>query len=214
MKEISEREFQLPDVVIGKLLKVAAKRKDVISLGPGEPDFDTPWPILRKVSKICKQYKKNKVTHYAQPHGITPLREAIREKLKRDNKIRVNLNEISVGCGTQELIFTAFTATLDPSEQVILPDPGYLAYIPAIDMLNATPIHIQLKQENNFEMDPDEIKKSVDKKKTRVIMINTPSNPTGTVLSKKLLEEIADIAVDNDLYVFSDEAYEQIIYDD
>jgi len=214
MKEISEREFQLPDAVIGKLLKIAAKRKDVISLGPGEPDFDTPKPILRKASKILRDHKRNKVTHYTPGMGIQELREGIVKKLKRDNHIRVNPDEVAVGCGTQELIFTSLMAVIDPSEQVILPDPGYLAYIPAIDLLNGTPIHIQLKEENNFEIIPDDIAKAVDKKKTRVIMLNTPSNPTGTVMSKKCLERIADIAVENDLYVFSDEAYEQLVYDD
>ena len=214
MREVSEREFQLPDAVIGKLLKVAARRKDVISLGPGEPDFDTPKPILREAKKILKNYKKNKVTHYTQGKGILELREEIVKKLKRDNKIRVSPEDISVGCGTQELIFTSFMATLDPSEQVILPDPGYLAYIPAIESLNGTPMHVRLKEENGFEVDPDDIKKQVDKKKSRVIMLNTPSNPTGTVISKKVLEEIADIAVENDLYIFSDEAYEQLVYDE
>ncbi|MFH1972307.1 MAG: pyridoxal phosphate-dependent aminotransferase [archaeon] len=214
MKDISEREFQLPDAVIGKLLKIVNSRKDVISLGPGEPDFDTPKPILRKASKILSSYKKNRVTHYSSPQGTIELREAVAKKLKKFNKINVLPENIAVGCGTQELIFTSLMSVLDPSEQVIIPNPGYMGYVPAIELLNATPVSVQLKEENNFEINPDDIAKAVDKKKTRVIMLNTPSNPTGNVISKKILEEIADIAVDNDLYVFADEAYEQLIYDD
>jgi|TARA_Y100000034_G_scaffold105372_1_gene132663 aminotransferase len=212
MRHIAERELQLPDAVIGKLLGIAAEDKSIISLGPGEPDFETPKPLLKYLKSIISKNKKLKYTHYAPSEGRTDLRNEIAKKLKKENKINANPDDILVTSGSQEALFTAFISTLDINEKVIIPNPGYLAYLPGIELSDAVPTSLELKEEENFEINPDRIKKLINKK-TRVILINTPSNPTGTVLSKKLLEEIADIAVDKDLYVFSDEAYEKLIYD-
>lgn len=208
MKEISERELELPDAVIGKLLKIAAEDKSIISLGPGEPDFKTPAPILTYAKKIIQ-----KSTHYTAPSGRTDLKEAIARKLRKENKIKADAEDIMIATGSQEALFAAFLSTLDPSEQVILPNPSYLAYIPAIELVNGSPVYVKLEEDNNFEINPEKIKEVIDKKKTKVILINSPSNPTGNVLSKKTLERIADIAVEYDLYIFSDEAYEKLIYD-
>ncbi|MDP4012286.1 MAG: pyridoxal phosphate-dependent aminotransferase [Candidatus Nanoarchaeia archaeon] len=208
MVHISEREQDLPEALIAELLDIAAERKDVISLGPGEPDFITPKPILDYASKIL-----NKSTHYSASPGKTELREAIAKKLRKENKIKCDIDNIVVGAGSQEVLFSAFLATLDVSEQVIVPTPGYLGYIPAIELVNAVPVSVPLFEENDFELNPDDLKKIIDKKKTKVILINTPSNPTGTVFSKKVLEEVADIAIENDCYIFADEAYEKIVYD-
>ena len=209
MVHISERELELPEAVIGKLLKIAAENKDIISLGVGEPDFITPKPILDYARKII-----NKTTHYAPTQGIKELRESIAKKLKKENNIKANPENVVVTVGSQEATFSALMCTLDPGEQVIVPNPCYLAYTPAIELLSATPVYVKLEEEENFEINPDKIKESIDKKKTKVIILNTPSNPTGNVLSRKTLEEIADIAIENDLYIFSDEAYEKLIYDD
>ncbi len=212
MRHISERELQLPDATIGRLLEIASEHKDIISLSVGEPDFETPKPLLNYLKSIIPKNEKLRYTHYSPSEGRTDLREAIIKKLKKDNKINADIDEILITCGSQEAIFTTLLSTLDINEQVIIPNPGYLAYVPALELSDAVPIDLELKQEENFEVNPDRIKKLINKK-TRAIMINTPSNPTGTVLSKKILEEIADIAIDNDLYVFSDEAYEKLIYD-
>ena len=208
MTHISERELELPDSIIGKLQGIAAEHKDVVSLGIGEPDFITPKPILDYAIKII-----NKATHYSAPGGRTDLKEAICKKLKKDNKINADKDNIIVTCGSQEAIFSALLASLDPSEQVILPNPGYLGYIPAIDLVEGSPVYVKLKEEDNFEINPDDVKKLIDKKKTKIILINTPSNPTGNVISRKVLEELADIAVETDTYIFSDEAYEKLVYD-
>ena len=206
MVDISEREQELPDVLIPELLAIAAERKDIISLGPGEPDFITPKPILDHVKNVIW-----KSTHYSAPAGRTDLREALVKKLAKENKIDVNLENVAVGCGSQELLFASFLASLDVSEEVIVPNPGYLGYVPAIELVNAVPVYVKLEEEDNFEFNPERIREAITKK-TKVIMINTPGNPTGTVLSKKVLEEIAEIAVEKDVYVFSDEAYEKLIY--
>ncbi|MEK6826128.1 MAG: aminotransferase class I/II-fold pyridoxal phosphate-dependent enzyme [Nanoarchaeota archaeon] len=208
MGHISERELELPDAVIGQLLQIAAERKEVISLSVGEPDFIAPKPIRDYTKKIV-----DKATHYSPTEGRHDLREAICRKLRKDNKIKCNTENILVGCGSQQVIFAALSASLDVTEQVVLPSPCYLAYIPQIELVNGVPVLFPLKEEDEWEINPDNLKKAIDKKKTKIILINTPSNPTGNVLSKKVLEEIADIAVEYDLWIFSDEAYEKLIYD-
>jgi len=208
LKDISERELELPDAVIGKLLQIAAEHKEIISLSVGEPDFIAPKPIRDYTKKIV-----DKATHYSPTEGRSDLREAIAKKLKKDNKLKCTPDNILVTVGSQEGMISALATTLDVSEQVILPSPSYLAYIPQIELLNGVPILFPLKEEDNWSINPDNLKKVIDKKKSRIILINTPSNPTGNVLSKKILEEIADIAVEYDLWIFSDEAYEKLVYD-
>ncbi len=208
MPHISERELQLPDAVIGKLLKIAAEDREIISLGPGEPDFITPKPILDYAKKII-----GKATHYSAPNGKEELREVISKKLKKENKIYADAEDIIVTTGSQEGIFAALFTALDPTEQVIIQNPGYLGYIPIIDLIEAVPVGVRLREEHGFELEADAVKEAIDKKKTKVLLINTPANPTGNVLSKQTMEELADIAVEHDLLIFSDEAYEDLVYD-
>jgi aminotransferase len=208
MPHISERELQLPEHEISKLLRIAVERKDVLSLGPGEPDFPAPQPIVQ----LTKKYADT-CNHYSPPGGRQELREAIARKLKRDNRVDVDPENVVVTCGSQEALTLAAACTLDVSEQVIIPDPGYMGFLPAFELISAHARFLPLKEEDGFAFDPAEVEKAIDPKKTKVLMINTPANPTGTVLSKKLLEQLADIAIEHDLYIFSDEAYEKIIYD-
>ncbi len=208
MVHISERDLQLPELEFPEISRIVAQDKRVLSLGPGEPDFITPKPILDYAKKII-----GKATHYSEPQGKLELREAIVKKLKRNNDIDVDVDEILVTSGSQTGIFAALLTALDPSEQVLVPSPGYVGYVPAIDLVNATPVFVPLKEEDNFSLNPDVLKRHIDKKKTKVLILNTPSNPTGNIISRKIMEEIADIAIDNDLWIFADEAYEDIIYD-
>ena len=208
MPHISERELELPNAIIDQLMTIAAERKDIISLGIGEPDFVTPKPILDYAKKIIYQSSR-----YTNPSGKYELKELLLKKLKKENKIKTNTKNIVVTTGSQEGIFAVMLATLDPTEQVILQNPGYLGYIPIIDLIEAVPVYAKLYEEENFQINPDVIREQIEKGKTKAILLNTPNNPTGTVLSRKILEEIADIAVENDLYIFSDEAYESLVYD-
>ncbi len=208
MTHISERELQLPDAVIGKLLKIAAEEHDIVSLGPGEPDFVTPKPILEYAKKVIGD-----ATHYSAPNGKEELREALAKKLKKQNKIHADPEDIIVTTGSQEGIFAAMLSTIDPTEQVLVQDPGYLGYIPIIDLVEGVPVGIPCKEENKFELIPEDVEAAIVKKKTKVLLVNTPANPTGNVLSRKTMEAIADIARENDLFIFSDEAYEDLIYD-
>ncbi|MBW3003707.1 aminotransferase class I/II-fold pyridoxal phosphate-dependent enzyme [Candidatus Woesearchaeota archaeon] len=208
MREISEREQELPDAVIGKLLKIAAEDKSVISLGPGEPDFPLPKPLVAEVKRVA-----DKINHYSPPGGRSDFKEAIIRKLKNDNRIKANPENIIVTCGSQEGLALATACTLDVSEQIILPNPSFMGFLPTFELFNAVPRFVDVYEENGFAFDPDDIKKQVDRKKTNALLINSPANPTGTVFSKKLLEEIADLAIEYNFYIFSDEAYEKILYD-
>lgn len=208
MTHLSERELQLPTLEFPKIFKRVINDKSVISLGPGEPDFDTPKPLIDYARKVIGQG-----THYSEPQGMLSLREAIVKNAWKENKIKTSAENVVVTCGSQEALFASLLTALDPTEQVVLPSPGYIGYLPAIELVNGVPVFLKLEESDKFEINPDLLKKIIDKKRTKAIILNSPANPTGNVLSKKVIEEIADIAVDNDIYIFSDEAYEKIIYD-
>jgi len=208
MVHLSEREEQLPDQAIEKLLEILVEHPSVLSLGPGEPDFPLPKPLVAEVKRLA-----NQVNHYATAGGLHELREAICKKLRRDNKIKASPDNVVVTCGSQEALFLSAACTLDVSEQILIPNPGFMGFLPSFELFNAGVRSYHLRQENDFEPDPDEIKKKIDPKKTRAILLNSPANPTGNVISKRVLEEIADLAIQYDLAIFSDEAYEKIVYD-
>jgi len=205
---ISERSFELPSSEFTQIMKTAAEDKKVISLGPGEPDFTTPRHIIRFAKKKLDQG----YTHYSPPQGRVELRETISKKLKKDNKINVSPDEIIVTCGSQEALFLATLALVDPGEKMIVPNPGFLAYIPMVESVTGTQVSIPLSEEDGFELNPDKVEELIDNR-TQVLLINTPGNPTGRILKKKTLEELADIVIEHDLKVFSDEAYEKFVYD-
>ena len=207
MMHIAEREIQLPEAVISKLIKVASEDKSVISLGPGEPDFPAPQPIV----DFTKQFA-DKCNHYSAPGGRKELKEAIVKKLKKENGITAHPDNVVVTCGSQEALLLATACTCDVSEQVIIPNPSFLGYLPLFELFNAFPVPLQLHEKDDWNINPDDLKQLIDPKKTKVIMLNTPANPTRNLLSTKLLEEVADIAIEHNLYIFADEAYEKLIY--
>ena len=145
MVHISERERQLPDLVIGKLLQIANEDKSVISLGPGEPDFKLPAPLVKEV-----KYYANKSNHYSPPGGRHELKEAIVKKLKKDNRIKVDPENIIVTSGSQEALMLASVCTLDVGEEAIVPDPSYMCYLPTIELMDGIPIRMELKEEDKL----------------------------------------------------------------
>src|SRR3989344_366364 len=159
MKEVSERERDLPRTIIEKLTKLASESKETLSLSIGEPDFSMPRPLVKDLKKIVRKHKKNKLNHYTSGQGISELREAIAEKLYRENKIKVSADEVLVTAGSQQALFAGF-----------LSNPGYLGYIPAIELVNGVPSYVPLKEEEKFVINPDLIKKVVTKK-TRIILL-------------------------------------------
>ncbi len=205
----SERTLELPKTIFPKLFAMAENVKGIISLGPGEPDFSTPKHII----DFAKKKLDEGFTHYSSSGGRPDLRDAIAKKVKKENKIFVNdsQKQVIVTAGSTEALFLAMTGVLDVTEEIIIPDPGFLAYKPMAELISAVPVSLKLSDENGFQVNPDEIKKLVSPK-TRALILNSPSNPTGTVFKKNLLEEIADIAIEHDLIIFSDEAYEKFVF--
>ena len=206
---ISERGEELPVSTIGELIKIAEESKGIISLGPGEPDFDSPSHI---VNFACKRLREG-YTHYSPPGGRSELKEAIVKKLKKDNKIDVSPDQVIVTTGSTEAILLALMCSIDPGEGVLIPDPGFLAYKPAVEILNGMPICVPHCERDGFQFKVDEAEKIIIPEKTNVMIINSPSNPTGVVFKKKTLEGIADFVNEYDLLVISDEAYEKLVYD-
>jgi len=207
-REISEREKELPVSSMGELLKISASGKGIISLGPGEPDFDTPKHILNFTKKqLDKGY-----THYSPPQGRKELREAICKKLKKDNRISARPEQVVVTSGSTEAIMLSLMCVIDPGEGVLIPDPGFLSYRPTVEVLNGMPLSIPLLEEDGFQLDLDRARRRIVPEKTLAMIVNSPSNPTGTVLKKKTLEEIADFAREYELFIISDEAYEKFVY--
>lgn len=205
---IAKRESDLPKTEFEEIMKIASESKDVISLGPGEPDFDTP----KHIREATKRALDRGLTHYSMTTGKKDLRDEICRKLKRQNKIDADPDsEIIVTTGSSEALFLASMVLVEPKDNVIVPNPGYVDYIPLVDLMGGNVVSVKLSQENNFDYDIDQVKKQI-KKKTHVMIINSPSNPTGRVLKRKNLEEIADAVIDKNLIVFSDEAYESFVY--
>ncbi|CAB49691.1 pyridoxal phosphate-dependent aminotransferase [Pyrococcus abyssi] len=195
---------------IRKLFDIAAGMKDVISLGIGEPDFDTP----QHIKEYAKEALDMGLTHYGPNIGLPELREAIAEKLKKQNNIEADPNkEIMVLVGANQAFLMGLSAFLKDGEEVLIPTPAFVSYAPAVILAGGKPVEVPTYEENEFRLNVDELKKYVTEK-TKALIINSPCNPTGSVLKKKDLEEIADFAVEHDLIVISDEVYEHFIYDD
>lgn len=178
--------------------------KDILSFSLGEPDFDTPAHIREAAKKSLDSGK----THYAPSAGIPELREAIAEKLKKDNGIDVNGKDVIVTPGAKHAIFEACFGLLEKGDEAILLEPSWVSYDACIKMAEARTVWVKAREDGSL---PDDFAHHITKK-TKLFIINSPSNPAGTVLSLKDLKTIADLAKDHDFYVLSDEIYEKIIY--
>lgn len=206
---LSERVGELPHSEFEEIMKIAKEDARVISLGPGEPDYDAPQPVIKATIDALRGGK----THYSSIPGLPELREAIAKKLKKENKIELNdpLHEVCVTAGSTEGLLMGLMTIVDAGEEVLVPNPSFLAYTPMVDLVTGSAVPYALSQGDGFQIHPEELQEKITNK-TRAIILNSPSNPTGTVLSTKILEEIADIAVENELIVLSDEAYEKFVF--
>ena len=205
---LSKRASILKPSGIRKFFDIAANMKDVISLGIGEPDFDSPTPIIEAgIASL-----NNKQTHYTANKGITPLLQAISEHI--DKKYNVSYDpkdEIIVTVGGSEALQLAVSALLDPGDEVLLPTPCFVSYQGVILMAGGVSVEVPSKIENDFVPDPKELEKAITPK-TKAILINFPSNPTGAVASRETLIEIGKLAEKHDLIVISDEIYDRLVY--
>lgn len=181
---------------------------NAINLGIGEPDFDTPQHIKDSVVDALN----NGFTGYTPNKGIPELREAICDKLKRDNKVKTDSNSIIVTVGGSEALYMCAQALINPGDEVIVPNPGFLSYDACVTLAEGVSVPADLKLENSFRMTLEDVEEKLSDK-TKCIILNSPSNPTGSVMDKKDIKGICKLADDEDILIISDEIYEKIIYD-
>ncbi|HPQ53383.1 MAG TPA: pyridoxal phosphate-dependent aminotransferase [Spirochaetota bacterium] len=185
-----------------------AKGIDVIGFGSGEPDFDTPRSIKDAAIRAIESGK----TKYTPVGGVPELKQAIAEKFKRDNNLEYSPGEITVNCGGKHSFYNLMQILLNEGDEVIVPAPYWVSYPSMISLAEGTPVILYTKEENGFKITPEELKKHITPK-TRAIVINSPSNPTGATYSKQELTVIADILLEKNILVISDDIYESILYD-
>jgi len=208
MKELSKvLKYKTPKSKIRELFDYAAGKSDVISLGIGQPDFDTPEPAIQG---NIEALKKN-ITQYAPTRGLPELLQAVEEKLRKKNKIETNWNEnIIITNGGSQALTLAFASIFNPGDEIILFSPNFISYFYLGPFFGVK--EKEVKRNEDFSPNFEELKSKITDK-TKAILINSPNNPTGYVMQPKEIEELGDIIIENDLYLLSDEVYEDYTYD-
>jgi aspartate aminotransferase len=191
-----------------KAKSLQAQGIHVISFGAGEPDFDTP----ENIKQAAKKALDDGFTKYTPVGGIDDLKDAIIKKFQRDIGLSYKRTEIIVSCGGKHSFYNLAQAIFDQGEEVIIPAPYWVSYPPMVALANATPVIVETTEKNEFKITPEELKKAITPK-TKALIINSPSNPTGSAYSKKELEKIGEVAISKNFFVISDEIYEKIVYD-
>lgn len=191
-----------------KVNNMAQEGISVIGFGMGEPDFDTPKNIADAAIKAIKEG----FTKYTPTSGIPDLREAICEKLWRDNGLRYSPTQVVVSMGAKQAIHNLILVLCESGDEVIIPSPYWVSYPEQVKMAGATPVFIHTGDDTGFKITPASLRKAITPR-TKMLILNSPSNPTGVVYTEKELRELAGIAVEKGLYIISDEIYEKIIYD-
>ena len=205
---LSKKIVEIQPSGIRKFFDVANEMKDAISLGVGEPDFDTPWRIREEGIFSLEKGR----TFYTSNAGLKELREEICSYLER--KIGVSydpMQETMVTVGGSEAIDVALRCMLDPGDEVLIPQPSYVSYLPCTIMADGVPVIIPLQYENEFKLTVEDLKKAVTPK-TKVLVMPFPNNPTGSIMTKADLEPVAEFIKEHDLYVLSDEIYSELSY--
>jgi aminotransferase len=206
---VAEKVKSIPPSGIRKFFDLVLEMDGVISLGVGEPDFVTPWHIR----EACIYSLEKGVTSYTSNYGLLELRELISKCYRKDHSVNYDPgNEILITTGVSEAADLAFRAVINPGDEVIVPEPCYVSYKPSVSLAGGKPIPVPTYQENEFRVTADQIKKNITKK-TKALVLSYPNNPTGAVMRRKDLEEIADVVNENDLVVISDEVYGKLTYD-
>lgn len=205
---LSERIVEIPFSGIRKFFDIAAEMTDVISLGVGEPDFDTPWHIRDEGIYSLERGK----TAYTSNAGLKELKIEIAKYLERRFQIHYDYDkEMMVTVGGSEAIDVALRAMLDPGDEVLIPQPSYVSYVPCTILANGIPVIINLKEENEFRLTAEELEAAITPK-TKVLIMPFPNNPTGAIMERKDLEAVAEVVKKHDLYVISDEIYAELSY--
>jgi aspartate aminotransferase len=190
-------------------IKMKREGKKVISFAAGEPDFDTPKNIKEEAISAIKQG----FTHYTVNSGIIELKEAVMGKLKKDNKVEYKPAEIIISNGAKQCLFNAILTVCNPEDEVLLPTPCWVSYTEQIKFAQAVPIFINTYQEDAFKLSAAQVEEKISSK-TKLLILNSPNNPTGAVYEVEELKKIAQLLVKYDIYCISDEIYEKLIYDE
>ncbi len=205
---LSERIVDIPFSGIRKFFDIAAEMKDVISLGVGEPDFDTPWHIRDEGIYSLEKGR----TAYTSNAGLKELKIEIAKYLERRFQVSYDYDrEMMITVGGSEAIDMALRAMLDPGDEVLIPQPSYVSYMPCTVLANGRPVIINLKEENDFRLTAQELEEAITPK-TKILVLPFPNNPTGAIMERKDLEAVAKVIIEHDLYVISDEIYAELTY--
>ena len=205
---LSDKVVGIQPSGIRKFFDIVSEMKDAISLGVGEPDFDTPWSIREEGIYSLEKGR----TYYTSNSGLSELRTEICNFLNRRYGLNYNPDgETLVTVGGSEAIDLAFRAMLNPGDEVIIPQPSYVSYLPCAVLADATPVLVNLKEENEFRLTPEELLSAITPK-TKILVFPFPNNPTGAIMPKEELEKIAQICIDKDIFAVSDEIYSELTY--
>ena len=211
--KLSKRVQQLtPSTTLAITAKAKALRKqghDVIGLGAGEPDFNTPEPILRAAEEAMRAGH----TKYTPSGGIPELKQAIVEKFRRDNGLTYQPEQIVVTSGAKHALYNLFQVIIDPGDEVIIPAPYWVSYIEQVKLAGGTPVIIRGEESRSFKVTPEQLHGAITER-TRAFLINSPSNPTGMVYNREELEALGRVCLERGLVIISDEIYEHLIYGD
>jgi len=194
--------------VDSKAKELKAKGFDVVNFGVGEPDFDTPEHVKEAAIKAIR----DGFTKYTPVGGIDELKETIIEKLEKDNGLKYRKENILVSCGAKHSLYNIAQALFGPGDEVIIPAPYWVSYPDQVLINDAQPVIVETYEEDNFMLQPEALESKITPR-TKALILNSPSNPTGFIYSKKVLEEVAEIALKHNIYIISDEIYEKLIYD-
>lgn len=205
---LSERIVEIPPSGIRKFFDIVSDMKDAISLGVGEPDFETPWHIREEGIYSLEKGK----TFYTSNAGLNELREEISNYLSRRFNVSYDpKKEVVITVGGSEAIDIALRAMLDLGDEVLVPQPSFVSYVPCTVLANGTPVIIELEEKDHFKLTKEKLLEKITPK-TKILVLPFPNNPTGAIMEADELEEIAKIVVDHDLYVLSDEIYAELTY--
>ena len=193
---------------IRKFFDIVSEMPDAISLGVGEPDFDTPWNVREEGIYALEKGR----TFYTSNAGLKELREEICNYLARKMNLHYDpMKEVLITVGGSEAIDVALRCMCDPGDEVLIPQPSYVSYLPCAIMADAKPVIIELKEENEFKLTRKELEESITDK-TKILVLPFPNNPTGGIMTKEELEELVPVIIEHDLYVISDEIYAELTY--
>ena len=207
-RRIEKLSPSLTIAISQKARELKAQGKDVLAFSAGEPDFDTPEVIKQEAIKAINEG----FTKYTAVAGIPELLEAIKHKLKHDNNLEYETDEIIVSNGAKQSLFNIFACLIDEGDEVIIPAPYWVTYPELVKYHYGTPISVLTDESTGFKITPEMLKKAITPK-TKMLILTTPSNPTGAIYSKEELKALAEVLKDTDIWVVSDEMYEKLIYD-